>query len=121
MSLFDTVVGKIKSQREEKRYAQAYPKQYYEEKLAERKGLESKAKYESGAAAEKARIKELNKPKAVRAVQNYLKNVKAKQVKARIQTSSSPQGVFAQNQVNYNKEQESVFTRGQRDSPFKKL
>lgn len=119
MSLFDTVVGKIKSQREEKRYAQAYPKQYYEEKLAERKGLESKAKYESGVAAEKAKIKELNKPKAVRGLQNYLKSVK--KTRASIQKSNTPQGVFAQNQVNYNKEQESVFTRGQRDSPFKKL
>lgn len=118
MSLFDSLVKKVKSNQEEERYAQAYPKQYYEEKLAERKGLESKAKYESGAAAEKAKIKELNKPKAVRAVQNYLKSVKTR---ASIQKSNTPQGVFAQNQVNYNKEQESVFTRGQRDSPFKKL
>jgi beta-phosphoglucomutase-like phosphatase (HAD superfamily) len=117
MSLFDSVVGKIKSQREEKRYAQAYPKQYYEEKKYERKNAE----YLDKAEKEKAKTRELNKPKAIRAVQNYLKSVKAKKVKAGVQHSSTPQGVFAQGQVNYNKEQESVFTRGQRDSPFKKL
>jgi hypothetical protein len=115
MSLFDTVVGKIKSQREEKRHAQAYPKQYYEEKKYERKNAE----YLDKAEKEKAKTKELNKPKAVRALQNYLKSVK--KTRASIQKSNTPQGVFAQTQVNYNKEQESVFTRGQRDSPFKKL